>query len=916
VVSTEERVDSYPVFLGMTRPAMKLGITFGSFLALSMATVLTFVFTSSLWSVALFIAGYGPCYALCQRHPHIFSMLRVRLWETWGLPSAFWGSKGYSPSLPRLSKHARRKLKHDAQLRRERSLEKFIPYASLVDAHTVSLKDGGHLQVLELAGMAFETRDVSELNYRTRVFNTLIRSLGPRFALTHHVIRRRVRPKLPGRFEPGFAAELNARWQSRLDERALYENVHYLTVIQRTALSSAGALGREAQRVAVRLDPAAVQSRRESDLKSLEDAVSSILATLAPYRVRRLGMSESPEGRFSEVLGFLSELLHGERRRIRLTPLPLDRYLGAKRFLFGSEVLEIRGAVHSDVRLGAMLTLKEYAPEAYPGVFDALLRVSCEVQITQSAALVSRQRALNALKLQQRQMRTAEDDAVTLEEQLGEARDALASGQLVFAEHHWSVLVTGGTREELDESISEVASALGDVGVIAERSDLTLEADYWAQLPGNFPMIARRALVSSACLACFTGFHGFARGETRGHWGPAVTVLETTSASPYSFQFHDRDMGHFTLIGPSGSGKTVLLNFLLAQSQGLPRPPRIVLLDKDRGSEIFIRALGGAYRVLRPGEPSGLNPFALPDSPRTRALLCDLLGRMVQPRDGRPLRGGDRTLLAEAVDTLYASPPERRSLASVEALLEGAELRPEDGLLERLRPWVGEGERAWVFSGSAPDPFAHHSVGFDLTQVLGDPAVREVLVGYLFHRLDALFDGNPTLAIFEEAWRYMDDPLCAPQAKDWLKTLRKRNGVIGFCSQSAQDVASSSIADSVIEQSPTQIWLPNPRATEQSSCGSWGLTRTELEYIRTFPDTGRCFLLKRGHQSVVSRLDLSGMDDLICVLSGREESVAQLDGLRAELGDDPAAWLPRFRGLRPGPSRPHSENRLEPVSHT
>jgi len=144
----------------------------------------------------------------------------------------------------------------------------------------------------------------------------------------------------------------------------------------------------------------------------------------------------------------------------------------------------------------------------------------------------------------------------------------------------------------------------------------------------------------------------------------------------------------------------------------------------------------------------------------------------------------------------------------------------------------------------------------------------------------------------------------------------KRNGVIGFCSQSAQDVASSSIADSVIEQSPTQIWLPNPRATEQSSCGSWGLTRTELEYIRTFPDTGRCFLLKRGHQSVVSRLDLSGMDDLICVLSGREESVAQLDGLRAELGDDPAAWLPRFRGLRPGPSRPHSENRLEPVSHT
>jgi type IV secretion system protein VirB4 len=64
--------------------------------------------------------------------------------------------------------------------------------------------------------------------------------------------------------------------------------------------------------------------------------------------------------------------------------------------------------------------------------------------------------------------------------------------------------------------------------------------------------------------------------------------------------------------------------------------------------------------------------------------------------------------------------------------------------------------------------------------------------------------------------------------------------------------------------------------------------------IRTLPDSARCFLIKHGNDSVVARLNLSGMPDLLTVLSGREASVRRLDEIRAEVGDDPAAWLPRL----------------------
>ncbi|MFX7549090.1 hypothetical protein ABTJ50_22360, partial [Acinetobacter baumannii] len=73
--------------------------------------------------------------------------------------------------------------------------------------------------------------------------------------------------------------------------------------------------------------------------------------------------------------------------------------------------------------------------------------------------------------------------------------------------------------------------------------------------------------------------HCFPSGSAQGnHWGPAITVLETTSAGPYYFNFHKGDLGNFTVIGPSGAGKTVVMGFLLAQAQKLS--PRTVYFDK------------------------------------------------------------------------------------------------------------------------------------------------------------------------------------------------------------------------------------------------------------------------------------------------------------------------------------------------
>ena len=92
--------------------------------------------------------------------------------------------------------------------------------------------------------------------------------------------------------------------------------------------------------------------------------------------------------------------------------------------------------------------------------------------------------------------------------------------------------------------------------------------------------------------------------------------------------------------------------------------------------------------------------------------------------------------------------------------------------------------------------------------------------------------------------------------------------------------------------------MPNLKADKESYCDDFGLSLEEFRIIRELPDNSRCFLIKHGAHSVIARHDLSGMDDALSVLSGREETVVLLDQIRSEVGDDPRHWLPLFHERR------------------
>ncbi|HVY84323.1 MAG TPA: VirB4 family type IV secretion/conjugal transfer ATPase [Caulobacterales bacterium] len=775
--------------------------------------------------------------------------------------------------------------------RREKPAGGMLPYARHVDDATLALRDGGLMHVIRLEGFPFETADTEELNYRKAVRETMLRGVAnSRLALYHHVVRRQVRPQVDGQFSNGFARRLDALWRERLDAKRLFVNDLFLTLVRRPATLRSGPFASLFEKGAS-LDAVG----RARDKRELDSATESMLAALQAYAPRLLTAYETPNGACSEPLEFIAYLFTGDLRPVP-TPAPNEDAsltLPLRRVSFGMDTLELAPGEDSERAFAAMLSLRDYPPNTAPGQFDALFRAPREFVLTESFAFTDRQVALGRMNLALRRMRAADDEAISLRRDLTTAKDDVAAGRSAFGEHHVTLMVKAQSLEGLDEAVADMAAGLTETGAIPVREDVALEPSFWAQFPGNFQFTPRKALISSANFASLASLHNHPLGRARGnHWGPAVAVLETTAASPYYFNFHRGDLGNFIVIGPSGSGKTVILNFLLAQAQKFN--PRVVFFDKDRGAEIFLRAMGARYDVLRAGVRTGFNPLRLADNPVNRRFLQRWTAKLLSAH-GETLTADDNAVIADAVSANFDQAADFRRLRYFKELFAGAR-RPSTGdLAARLAPWVGDGDRAWLFDNEADHlDLGAGAIGFDMTQVLDDPIARTPVMMYLFHRVEERLDGNPTIIVVDEGWKALDDDVFVQRIRDWEKTIRKRNGIVGFATQSAGDALDSRVASAIIEQSATQLFLPNPKAQESEYCGGFGLTRHEFDLIRTLPDTSRCFLVKHGADSVVARLNLNGMEEIVTVLSGRERTVRLLDELRSELGDDPAAWMPRL----------------------
>lgn len=779
----------------------------------------------------------------------------------------------------------------DSLKKREQDPAVHIPYTRHVTPDIVALRSRALMTVIRIEGVSFETADNTDLNILHNQLNMLWRNIAnEHVALWSHAVRSRERHYPEGNFTSNFARQMDDRYRKRMVETDLYRNDLYLSVIwhpgrgaEAKAKSLFSRLSR-ARKQGVELD--------EEAIKGLEDTTRDIMAGLSRYDPVILKLQEREGIMFSEPMEFLQRLLSGEDRPVPLVCGEIASAIYQDRVIFGREAVEVRGASRS--RYAGIFGIKEYPATTRPGMLDGILAAPFELVLTQSYGFMSKADAKTIMTRKQNQMVSSNDRAASQMAELDDALDDLESNRFVFGEHHLVISVMADSTKKLLDNMSAARSLLATGGAVIAREDLGLEAAFWSQLPGNFKYRARSGAVSSRNFASLAPFHSYPQGHASGnHWGEAVSLLKTASASPFYFNFHQHDLGNTFVCGPSGSGKTVFLNFSLTQLQ--KHNPQVVFFDKDRGADIFIRAIGGAYLPLKNGVPTGCAPLkALDLTPENRVFLGQFIRKLAQ-RPGQALSASEERSIDTALNDLASLPQDQRTIGALRSFLDTT---TEEGIAARLEIWEhGKGRYGWVFDCPKDSiRLDARSIGFDMTDFLDNDQIRTPLMMYLFYRVEQLIDGRRIVIVIDEFWKALGDEAFRDLAQNKLKTIRKQNGFMLFATQSPADAIKSPIAHTIIEQCPTQVFFPNPRGSHADYVSGFKLTNREFDLLhRDLTNESRQFIVKQGHNSIVTELNLKGFDEELAVLSGRTAAVEVMEQAIEEAGPDPDKWLPIFQ---------------------
>lgn len=825
----------------------------------------------------------------------------------------------------------------------ERSVASCLPYSQQIDDHTVITYEGDLTQTIEVQGLSFETIGHKELDNLNQQWFSAINNIArsPNVALWTHVERRRVRYDLSQvDYDNDLSTEFARQYARKFEGERHFTNQLFVSPVYRLA-------GNRADRASIRLSNRTSDGMTELRLRArdeLSKLSAQLMASLKRYHPRLLGTYTTQGQLCSRTAEFYCRVLNNTERHMRLDAHELSQNLQTSALNFGAETVEVEGAAGS--RFAAVLTLvAPYRAEQLDSkVFEGLLSSSFECVLSQSVTVMAYDRADALLKTQYNKIKSTSDNEEQLKD-VAAARTQLQAGKFSMFEHELILVVYGDTIRELNQNVNAAVTLLDQKSMNTSRErGGALICTYFSTLPGNFKYGRIRAMpISSKNFSKFFPMHNHPRGNAKGsQWGMPIALMKTAAGGPYFFNFHvsrnrlleqgirldyddepavmpsvidedeaanDRanghappkahrkELGNYKIIGRSGGGKTVLKLALrlLARKRAMAsgQPLKIFSFDKDYGEEICIRAMGGRYFRIAGGEPTGMNPFSMAPTAENISVILSIMSWNAQFDGKYVMTHKDEEDLLRSIRQVYELEPRHRRYARVRDALP---THRENSLYNALGRWCDGGAFAWVLD-NAEDRFdldGAHTFGFDMTNFLDIEEARTPILRYLTHKIAQNASGAPHIIDIAEAWRALKDPLMQTFIENKGKTIRKEDGVIGLDTQEPSDISRSPLGSTLLSQFPTQLLLPNGEAEQADYIDGLKLTPREFHLIKHTPENSGQFLLKKGAESVVVKMDLSGMEDMLSVLSASLDNVEIMHSVIDEVGDDPAVWLPLF----------------------
>tara|TARA_R110000850_G_scaffold183462_2_gene309047 strand:- start:2666 stop:5167 length:2502 start_codon:yes stop_codon:yes gene_type:complete len=725
-------------------------------------------------------------------------------------------------------------------------LADYLPWACLVAPGVVLNKDGSFQTVFRYRGPDLESSTDEELvSIHARV-NNVLRRFGSGWALFFEAQRGPVHDYPICDFPDAAswlvdqerALQAEGEWQETTHRdfaknQAGFESHYYLTLLW---LPPADATGRAEQALITRAESeeAATWRHRLETFQQQSDRALDLLETC---------LAEIYPLTDDETLTYLHSTVSTRRHPVVTPELPvfLDAILADEPFAGGLEPMI--GEAHLRT-----LTILGFPASTLPGMLDELNRQGFAYRwVTRFIAMdkaeaekvlarkrrhwFARRKSIGAVlreTLFNEQAALLDTDADNKAADADAALQELGSDLVSYGYVTTTITVADTDRRTVDEHIRVAERIVNGRGFTAIRETLNAVEAWLGSLPGHAYANVRKPILHTLNLAHMVPLSAVWAGEAENRHlqAPALIQAQTDGTTPFRLNLHVGDVGHTLVIGPTGSGKSVLLSLLALQWKRYAGA-QVFIFDKGRSARAATLAMGGAHVDLGGSQAPGLQPLRDIDTDRGAGFAADWLAGLCA-NEGVAMTPDLKASLWEAVRSLASAPEAERTLTGLTLMLQDETLR------SALHPFTLDGPHGRLLDDDHERLSLTDTVCFEMEELMHRQGAVAPVITCLFHRLEARFNGRPTLLILDEAWLFLDDALFAARIREWLKTLRKRQVAVVFATQSLADIANSSIAPALVESCPTRIFLANERAQEPQSRETYqrfGLNSRQVELI-------------------------------------------------------------------------------------
>ena len=781
-----------------------------------------------------------------------------------------------------------------------KGLPDLLVYAGLIDNGIILNKDASFTAGWICRGKDTDSADPIELMTQAAQFNNAAKLLGTGWMMHMDAFRgtqHAYSPKEASFFPTKTGQLIEDERREYFKSDHCYTTTNALTLTYKPNFQATRLAGK-AQNNA---DTSSVLEKALTRFKHTIIEMDELLSSV--FDLERLGEYQAydplgNEYKQSDLLSHINQCITGQLQPVRVPDVPmyLDSILGMEDLIGGIEP-----------RIGnkwlAVLSLDGLPAESKPCMLHVLNKLPISFRWSTRAIMLDQYDAEKEVEVywktwNQQVFRFMDKffnnpnarpnkDALTMRDDSEQAKLEIQNGVVGGCYLTSSIILTDENKETLFENARELRKTIRTLGFGCRIETINALEAWMGTHPGNSFANVRRPMVHTLNLAHVAPLSTVWTGQPVNPCpfyppnSPPLSVVMTDGATPFWFNLHVGDVGHTLVFGPTGSGKSTLIAHLVNQ---FFRYKNAQVFAFDFGNSLLplCYGVGGTHYELGGEEGAiGFAPLADLDSETDRAWAGEWIASLMELQGVIPTPSQTNSI-REGLNRLAGNPHNMRGLS------EFYNVVPDVSVKEAIKHYTVHGGMGHMLDAKFDTVGLTNFTVFEIEQLMsmGDKNLIPVLT-YLFRKIEKNLTGAPTILVIDEGWVVLGHSVFRQKLREWLKTLRKKNCIVLFATQSLSDSKQSGILDVLVESCPTKILLPNDTARSEEQAPLYtdiGCNKRMIDIIATSTPKREYYIIQPGGKRLINLV--LGKKELAFVGASDKENLAIIKQLYDEYGAD------------------------------